>query len=433
MPATKPALVVIAAGALCALFCSRSHAVQDPSLDISQYAYTAWTFRNGFLDGAVYTLAQGPDGYLWLGTQTGVYRFDGVRAVPLRLPALGTTEVGALLPARDGTLWIGTLEGLVSWKDGRLTEHPIFNHSRLDALLEDRDGTVWVGTALGGPSGKLCAIRTDSTECHGDDRRFGAAVQALYEDSEGSLWVGARSGLWRWKPGAPVQYQTTPVTERQTLAQGDHESGLVVASGDGTIRQLTGTVMTDYRVAGSPSSLDACRLLRDRHGGLWIGTLTHGILHVAGGRTSRFTHHDGLSSDQVKALFEDREGTVWVGTAAGLDRFHELPVTSLSADEGLSGANGRSVLAARDGSIWIAMADGLYRWKDGSATSYQKRSHAGMVHDEIQSLFEDQNGRLWVSAYGGPVAYADGRFTRVPSVPAGATFAIEETTTKAYG
>ena len=150
MSPSKPALAVIALGALNALFGSRALAAPDPSLDISQYAHTAWTFRNGFLSGAVYTIAQSADGYLWLGTQTGVYRFDGVRAVQLKLPQLASTEVGALLPARDGTLWIGTLDGLVSWKNGQLTEYPTLGRRRVNAILEDRDGTVWAGTALGG-------------------------------------------------------------------------------------------------------------------------------------------------------------------------------------------------------------------------------------------------------------------------------------------
>jgi len=415
--------MLIATAALSAFCCSPSAAAADPPLDISQYAHTAWTLHNGFLNGAVYTLAQAPDGYLWLGTQTGVYRFDGVRAVALPLPSLGTTEVGTLLPARDGTLWIGTLEGLVSWKNGVLTERPALGRRRVNALLEDRHGTVWAGTALGG-SGRLCAIRTDGTQCYGEDGRLGSAVQSLYEGSDGSLWVAARNGLWRWKPDPPVLYLTTPVTERQSLAQGDQGSVLVVAVGDGSIRQLTGAGVTDYPVPGLPSSLDAARVLRDRHGGLWIGTHTHGILHVVDGKTSRFTHTDGLSSDQVKALFEDREGTIWVGTAEGLDRFHELAVTSLSAAEGLAGANARSVLAARDGSLWIAMADGLFRWKEGKVSKYPIPSSAATEHDEIQSLFEDEQGRIWVAAYSGLLVFADGKLTRVPAVPVGATFAI---------
>ena len=388
MSRSKPALALMTLGALSGLFCSPALAALDPSLDISQYAHTAWTFRNGFLHGAVYTIAQAPDGYLWLGTQTGVYRFDGVRAVPLPLSQLASTEVGALLPARDGTLWIGTLEGLLSWKDGQLTEHPSLGRRRFNALLQDRDGAVWAGTALGGSVGRLCAIRGDGTQCYGDDGSLGASVESLYEDSDGSLWVGATNGLWRWKPGPPVRFLAIPILERQTLAPGDHQSGLLAAND--SVRQLIGTRVTDYPLHGLPSSLGAVRLLRDRDGGLWIGTETRGLVHAYEGKTSTFTHKDGLSSNTVKALFQDREGTVWVGTSAGLDQFHELAVTSLSVDEGLSSANAQSVLAARDGSVWVGMLDGLYRWKDGSVATYRKRTHPGLPGDSVQSLLEDE-------------------------------------------
>jgi signal transduction histidine kinase/ligand-binding sensor domain-containing protein len=425
MSRSKPPRALIILGALNVLFWSPSLAALDQSLDISQYAHTAWTFRNGFLTGAVYTIAQSPDGYLWLGTQTGVYRFDGVRAVPLRLPRLASTEVGALLPARDGTLWIGTLDGLVSWKGGQLTEYPTLGRRRVNVLLEDRNGTVWAGTALGGAAGRLCAIRSDSTQCYGDDGSLGAAVESLYEDGDGSLWVAALSGLWRWKPAPPIRYLTTPIKERQTLAQGDHHSGLIVAVEGGIVRQLIGSNVTDYLLPGSPSPLGITRLLRDRDGGLWLGTADRGVAHAYGGKTSTFTRKDGLSGDQVKVLFQDREGTVWVGTSAGLDQFHEIAVTSLSVDEGLS-SEAHSVLAARDGSVWIGTFNGLYRWKDGSVVSYRKQSHPDMLDDEINSLLEEEDGRVWVSAWRGLMAFANGKFTAVPSVPVGSTFAIAD-------
>ena len=144
----QAAVALIALCALTILLRPPPAIALDPSLDISQYAHTAWTFRNGFFNGAVYTIAQAADGYLWLGTQTGCVRFDGVRAVPLPLPPgqqLPSTAVGALLPARDGTLWIGTLDGLVSWKNGQLTEYPALAGQSVIALLQERDGTVWAG------------------------------------------------------------------------------------------------------------------------------------------------------------------------------------------------------------------------------------------------------------------------------------------------
>ena len=391
----------------------------DPSLDISQYEHRAWTFREGFLHGAVNTFAQTADGYLWLGTESGLFRFDGIRTVPLDLPP--GQIIGSLLPARDGTLWIGTLDRLLSWKDAQLTEHPVVSGRRVNALLQDRDGTVWAATALGG-AGRLCAVRGGNTKCYGDDGSLGASVASLYEDSAGSLWLGAASGLWRWNPGPPTRYFETRVLGRQALTQGDHGSGVIVG-GDG-LRQVAGTRVMDYPVPGLAAPFYAEAVLRDRHGGLWVGTQTSGLVHLYQGRASLFTRRDGLSSDRVKALFEDREGTIWVGTSEGFDRFRELPVTSLSVEQGLSSAIATSVLAARDGSIWIGTADGLNRWDHGHTTIYRMQSHPGMPGDTIHSLYEDERGRIWISGYRGLASFENGKFTAVPSVPAGSKFAI---------
>ena len=128
-------------------------AALDPSLDLTQYVHTAWTARDG-LRGSVRSIVQTPDGYLWMGTEFGLVRFDGVRFTPWSPPPgqhLPSTEILSLLASRDGTLWIGTLEGLASWKDGRITRYPEIEGG-VYALLEDHEGTVWAGAA-----GKLCS------------------------------------------------------------------------------------------------------------------------------------------------------------------------------------------------------------------------------------------------------------------------------------
>jgi signal transduction histidine kinase/streptogramin lyase len=192
----------------------------------------------------------------------------------------------------------------------------------------------------------------------------------------------------------------------------------------GGIRQVTGTEVIEYPLRGVPAPLTATSVLRDRNGGLWIGTAAHGLVHSYNGKTSLFTHDDGLSSNQVYALFEDREGTIWVGTSDGLDRFREWPVTPLSVKQGLSNSNATSVLAARDGSVWIGTADGLNRWREGRTTIYRRRTDPGLPDDSIQSLFEDERGRIWVSGSRGLASFESGRFTAVPAVPGGFTHAI---------
>src|SRR6476660_6729769 len=101
-----------------ALLCCPNASALDPALDVNQYAHTAWFVREGFGQGRVNAIAQTPDGYLWLGTEFGLRRFDGVRSVPWHPPdheQLPNNWIRTLLAAPDGTLWIGTLGGLASW------------------------------------------------------------------------------------------------------------------------------------------------------------------------------------------------------------------------------------------------------------------------------------------------------------------------------
>ena len=182
---------------------------QGTALSVSQYAHTTWRVRDGFFKGAVWAIAQTPDGYIWLGTEFGLLRFDGVRAVPWQPPgnqSLPSTDILSLLVARDGTLWIGTAKGLASWKDGRLVEqyaelagHFVFR------LLEDDEGMVWA-SAWALSNGWLCEIGNGSVQCKGRDGALGPNAPDLYEDSKHSFWAGVQNGLWRLKPGSPKFY-----------------------------------------------------------------------------------------------------------------------------------------------------------------------------------------------------------------------------------
>src|SRR5208337_4750549 len=216
---------VIALGIL--LACCACASALDPSLDISQYAHTAWTVREGFFKGAIGPIAQTPDGYLWLGTEFGVLRFDGVRTVPLQPPAgeqLPSSEIRGLLAARDGTLWISTAKGLASWKDGKLTQYPEVAGHEVISLLQDREGTVWA--SAWGTTGRLCAIQSGKMQCYGEDGSLGRGLGPLYEDSGDNIWAGAPAGLWRWKPGPPKLY---PMPEWPTgFIEGD-DGALLIA------------------------------------------------------------------------------------------------------------------------------------------------------------------------------------------------------------
>jgi ligand-binding sensor domain-containing protein len=347
------------------------HAVAlDPALDVSQYAHTAWKVRDGFTKGAIYAIAQTPDGYLWLGTQSGLVRFDGVRAIPWQPPAgeqLPSNQIDNLLIARDGTLWIATWKGLASWKDGKLTQYPEVAGQIVGPLLQDREGTIWFGTY---EPAKLCGVHGGKVECYGAGR-FGRAVNALYEDQNGSLWASAWTGLWRWKPGRPEHYAfPRGVTEANALIEDDSRA-LLLATNEG-LKQLVGGKIQNYALPGVIGEFRPNNFFRSRDGSLWVGT-HQGLLHLHQSKTDSFWTADGLSGDHVTSILEDGEGTVWVSTPSGLDRFREYAVQRISGSQGLN-SSVNSVQATRDGSIWLVTPGGLNRWQSGHMTLYGKRS-----------------------------------------------------------
>jgi signal transduction histidine kinase/ligand-binding sensor domain-containing protein len=415
----------------------------NPSLDINQYAHTAWTVRDGFFKSSIQTIAQTPDGYLWLGTEFGLLRFDGVRSVPWAPPTddhLPSSDITKLLVARDGRLWIGTRAGLASWKDGKLTLHPELAGQLVFSLLEDRQGTIWAG-GLATPAGRLCAIRNTGVRCYGDDGSFGVGVDSLYE-YQGSLWAGTANGrLWRWKPDPPTMYSMPgPPSDVRNLIANDN-GALWIAMGGG-IRQLVDGKAQPYPLPGV-GAFDPSVLLRDQEGGLWIGTTGQGLLHVHQGTTDIFTSADGLSSEFITSLFEDREGNIWVATTGGLDRFRDFVVPSMSIKQGLSSGNVWSVLAGTDGSVWLGTSDGLNRWNNRQITIYRKRSDrsltrkaepgvarevndSGLPDNNLESLFQDDDGRIWVSTPRGVAYFENDRFLPVSSVPSRFVYSIAE-------
>jgi signal transduction histidine kinase/ligand-binding sensor domain-containing protein len=330
--------------------------------------------------------------------------------------------IQALLGARDGTLWIATIGGLASWKNGQLTQYPVLSGFFAAALLEDRDGAVWAAGGWGKATrrGKLCAIRGESATCYGDDGSLGTGVSCLYEDAGGGLWAGTGTGLWRFKPGPPIRY--APGVIPTSITQGEKGSGLAVSVG-GEVRQIAGGKVENYPLPGAPSPLTAGALLRDRHGAFWVGT-SRGLVYAGQGTTRLINHSDGLSSNPVHGIMEDREGTIWICTSDGLDSFRKLPVASLSITEGLSNNSVHSVLAARDGSIWIGTAIGLNRWKNGSISVYRVKTDPALPGDEIGTLFEDERGQIWVETSRGVATFEAGRFRGVTSAPRGAITAI---------
>jgi len=389
-------------------------------LPIGQYAHTSWTMRDGYPLGIVFAMAQTPDGYLWLASEFGLFRFDGLKFTHWQPPAGQELpdKPYSLLVSRDGTLWIGTFAGLVSWNGTELTRYAEIKKGFVTSLLEDRDGTVWAGILAS--LGELCAIRAGRAQCHQPDGGFGGFVWSLAEDGSGVLWAGAETGLWRWKPGPPKRFET-PGRLGDLITSADGE--LVIGIRGAGLKQLAGDKLESYLIQSAvnpgerlPDHLvKSNKLLRDREGGIWIGTDGLGLIHVKDGKADTFTKSAGLSGSIACGLFEDREGNIWFASERGLDRFRKLSVANLWMQQEASSDVTKSVLASADGSIWIATIDGLTRWKDGRSRVFGKES--GLPDGGAQSLFQDIGGRIWVSTYGGLAYFERDRFTLVDGQP----------------
>ena len=419
------------------LACSACASALDPSLDISQYAHSSWKVRDGFTKGVITSLAQTPDGYVWLGTESGLLRFDGVRPVQWQPPTgqqLPGSLITFLLAAHDGTLWIGTFSGLASWKDGKLRTIPELAGQSVTSILETHDGTVWIGI-YAESGGGVCYVRSGVARCEHESDKFATGVMALYEDSKGTLWLGLRNGLLRWKPGSP-QFFSIPEDPFGVTSFLEDAQGQLLFSSYAGIRRLVDGRVEPYPSSGSVYHWQVTRMLRDHDGGIWVGTAEHGLVHIREqGKIDVLSIADGLSGDYVTRFLEDREGSIWVATFDGLDRFRAYAIPTISTKQGLSSATALSVLASKDGSVWIGTRTALNQSKSGQISLFgsrgaTKKSDGKLNGRPPETLFQESGGRIWVTTSlenGGELGYLqDDRFIPIRGFPGGTVRSIAE-------
>jgi len=416
----------------------------SPTSQISQYGHSVWRVQDGAFRGAPNVVAQTADGYLWIGTDGGLVRFDGVRFVSWTPPSgqrLLDPRVFSLLAARDGSLWIGTAYSVSHWRRGELINFLQLS-GRIEAIAEDDDSAIWlVRTQITDGMGPVCQIKNEQSHCYGkaDGIPFPSALQ-VRAGSSGELWIGGYSELCRWKPGSPsVSYFSNGPHRPETFASlrtiATGRDGTVWAALDraGPFLQLEHfenqrwTTRTFPKIAVNTS--DVTTLFVDRDDSLWIGTANHGVFRVAGDSVDNYGRTDGLSSDAVGRFYQDTEGTVWVVTSGGIDNFRNVKVVSYSMREGLSAAGAGTVLATRDGTLWVGNFHALDFFRGGKLSAI--RMGHGLPGQYVTTFLEDHAGKLWVGIDNGLWVYDDGVFRAVrkpDGSPLGIVFGIAEDT-----
>jgi len=389
----------------------------DPEKAITQYVHDSWQAGQGLRQNAVRAIAQTPEGYLWLATQAGLVRFDGVTFTLFNRrsePTLEASIVLALAVDPSGTLWAGTDGGgLVELRNGRFV-----SYTTADGLSQDfvwsvaaaRDGTIWAGMGGGGISRKRGTDIQRSGLVH-------QRVTAILEDRNGVLWVGTTAGLRRLADGEWHIYSAADgLGSVAILALCQDRSGAIWIGTSRGLTKFDGRRFTTYTTRDGLPSNAIQALLEDRHGNLWIGTLDGGLTRLRDGRFEVFSRQDGLTDDSVLALYEDREGSLWIGTRNGLNRLRDGPITTFTAREGLPTDAVKTVLADRDGSVWVATDGGglAHLMTNGRIRIYTRED--GLVDDHLTWLHQTRDGAIWVAGgENGISRIAGSRVTSWPS------------------
>jgi signal transduction histidine kinase/ligand-binding sensor domain-containing protein len=415
-----------------------------------QLVHDKWGTSEGLPQSSVTAILQAHDGYLWLGTQGGLVRFDGVRfqlLAPATHPGMTSSRVRSLFEDRHRTLWIGTEDGgLLTYKGGVFAPvtAPEFSVTTVTIVADAGNDGVWVGTSAG-----LFEMRGGSVRPRLG--RDGASLTPLTNpvgDEAGDLWIGTRAGLVRFRPDGVDTYTSRdglPHDEVRALLR-SRDGSLWIGTARGIARWRNGTIsrpplgalntvpvnalyeeatglwigtpndlyrLVDDRATPVPSMRweSILSITSDREGNLWIGTVMNGLMRLKAARVAMLHVKEG-GGVGVVPIVEDREGTMWIGgSCTGLLRDRSGERRLIGSKDGLPAACIWSLLADRDGVLWIGtLGNGVIRHANGVFRSFT-RGNSGLLHDDVLALFQDSHGVIWIGTRGGLQAFANGTFT----------------------
>jgi signal transduction histidine kinase/ligand-binding sensor domain-containing protein len=432
MNSTSHSLWILRLGLFAALICTPALAFQN-NRTITQFAHTAWTAKEG-APNAIHALAQTPDGFLWMGGPTGLYRFDGIRFEHYQAQSgqeLRSEDIRTLMATPDGGLWIGYSSGGADFlQGGRIAsygEPEGFLPGLVFTFAMDQEGTVWAATQTG-----LARLAGSRWQRIGTDWGYpGTGAVALFVDRVGTLWVA---------PGKSLMFLRRGEKTFRTAADLSSTNDSIVQSPDGTLwlSQLSGDPLRNSTVRTiKPVSLRQSENLNmlpkifeidnvnvsliDHAGSLWI-TSTDGIFRVPfpnlleRNSTSRFeapaietlTEKNGLSMNRTYPVIEDSERDIWIASDRGLDRFREtnvVPITHLTGP----------LVVGEEGDAWFPTWDfpesQLIHLRELTATS-QPLNATPLIASR------GSHGVIWMAGREGIWRYTKDRLDRI-AIPEG--------------
>jgi len=384
----------------------------DPNRDLSQYIHDQWGSAKGFPGGQVYAITQTSDGYLWIGAEKGLVRFDGLNFHLFQhanTPVIPVGSIRSLVADNEGGLWIH-FGGprILRYANGKFEDVasllPQFEPA-FTAMGRGANGEVLISALVNGTlqytSGKF-------VELVGPTDLPNFLVISLAKSADGKLWLGTRDlGLFYATHGDISNIGKSLLDRKINCLLPITNEDLWIGTDNGVARWNGGEVTT-AGLAASLSHVQALSMIQDRDANVWVGT-SKGLLRINRQGTAAFLKRDG-DSNPVTALFEDREGNLWAGTSQGIERLRDSAFVTYSTGQGIPVANNGPVYVDSESRVWFGPAAGGLYWL--SSGQVERVTSAGLGDDVIYSIAGDKTG-LWIGRQKGGLthlSYKDGSY-----------------------
>jgi signal transduction histidine kinase/ligand-binding sensor domain-containing protein len=395
-----PIVLLLAAGV-------RANAL-DAAKPLSSYGRQSWRTENGLPQNTVHAILQTHDGFIWLATEGGLVRFDGVKFTtfdPQNTPALRSNNIRGVAEDSERNLWIATADGLSRYHGTEFRTFTVTDglpSSDVLGVIKDPNGRVRVTTREGDCEYERGHFRRVASPW---SRAVDKSILCRYVSRNGSVWLGTESGLARVANGKREMFPANDPLASETILSllEDREGNLWVGTDADGVTLLRDQNFGSYGSRdGLPSEIVHCTF-EDRHGALWVGT-DAGLALFDGARFV-VTTPEGASSRVILSIAEDAQGNLLLGTPDGLNTITDKGAIVTTSADGLPDDFIRSLYADADGSLWIGTRRGLSHWSHGQFVTYTERD--GLGSDLVGVILRDRKGKLWVGTYRG-LSYLQG-------------------------
>ncbi|OAB62538.1 hypothetical protein AY599_01760 [Leptolyngbya valderiana BDU 20041] len=427
-------LNAVAVAALALIGCASALAL-DPDRQATQYVHDHYDRGDGLPPGAVWSLNQDSDGYLWLGTQNGLARFDGARFTVFdasNTPGMSSQDIRDVLIDDRGQIWLGSYGGGVYRFDGAGVEviglEQGLPHNVVYDLLLDREGALWVGTAgglarIGGDGTLTVWTRADGLP---NDRIF-----ALFQGDGPGIWLATFGGgvvhfdggefrVWRTSDGL--------ASDQVHSVLADRDGRLLVGTYEGGFHAIeAGRVRTIELPEGLPG-IAIQSMLTDGNGNLWLGSYGNGLIRFRDDDVAHLNEGE-LEAAVISDMLEDAEGSLWLATRTGLQRLRDGKFTVFGQPEGLADTTFVVTGGERADQLWVGTeGHGLFSLV-GGRVDRRLRTVDGLASDNISALTMAPDGALWAASFGAGLNRIDGEGVQVfdmsGGLPSNHVFAVE--------